>query len=544
MPLRYAEPAAEAYNFPLTIGHLLNAAKVGARKRQIIYRDSVRYSYADLVDRIGRLASVLTDLGLEEGMTVAVLDWDSHRYLEAYFAVPMTGAVLQTANIRLPAAQLSYTLQHAKAEIVLVHRDFFPLFEEIMPQLLHLKAVVAIMDGSDDPVPSYVAGEYEALSGEASSDYPFRDIDENAVATTFYTSGTTGDPKGVCFTHRQLVLHTLALSGPFGASSLGGTLRLGDVYMPLTPMFHVHAWGMPYVATMLGVTQIYPGRYEPEMICRLRAEHRISFSHCVPTVLRMVLTAAQAVGADLQGWRVTVGGAALTRSLYEDARAQGVTATVGYGMSEATVLTIARAPIDGHGDEELAQALTASGMAIPLVAMRIVDDEMRDVPFDGVTRGELVVRAPWLTPSYLGDQAASDRLWHDGWMHTQDVATIDADGQVRIRDRLKDVIKSGGEWIDTLQLEELVAIVPGVAAVSIIAVPDERWGERPLAVVQPAPGAQPTLAELNAPIDQAIGKGELTRYGKLDHFVLVDEFPKTSVGKIDKKLLRSIHANR
>lgn len=542
MPLRYAEPATEAYNFPLTIRHLLSAAMIGAGKHHIVYRDVVRHSYADLVDRIGRLASALTDLGMEEGMTVAVLDWDSHRYLEAYFAVPMTGAVLQTANIRLSAAQLSYTLQHAKAEIVLVHHDFFPLFEEVIPQLTHLKAVVAIMDGTGDPIPSYAAGEYEELSSRSSPDYPFEDVDENAVATTFYTSGTTGDPKGVYFTHRQLVLHTLALSGPFGASTLGGTLGLGDVYMPLTPMFHVHAWGMPYVATMLGVTQIYPGRYEPERICRLKAEHQVSYSHCVPTVLRMVLAAAQASGTNLEGWRVTVGGSALTRSLYEEARAQGVATSVGYGMSEATFLSVARAPLARHEDEELAQALTASGMPAPLVAMRLVDDEMRDVPFDGITRGELVVRAPWLTPCYVGDQAASDRLWHGGWMHTQDVATIGPDGQLRIRDRLKDVIKSGGEWIDTLQLEELVATAPGVAAVSVIAVPDERWGERPLAVVQPMPGAQPTLAELNAPIDRAISSGGIPRYGRLDRFVLTDELPKTSVGKIDKKQLRALHA--
>ena len=545
MSLRNAEAAAQAYDFPLTIRHLLNGAKVGGGGRHIIYRDEARYGYAELVGRIGRLASVLTDLGLEEGTTVAVLDWDSHRYLEAYFAVPMTGAVLQTANIRLPAAQLSYTLQHANAEIILVHRDFFPLFEEILPQLTHLKAVIAIMDGACDPIPDYAAGEYEELSSQASPNYPFQDVDENAVATTFYTSGTTGDPKGVLFTHRQLVLHTLALSGPFGASTLGGTLGLDDVYMPLTPMFHVHAWGMPYVATMLGVTQVYPGRYEPELICRLREEHRISYSHCVPTVLKMVLAAARTSAADLDGWRVTVGGSALTRSLYEEARAQGVSASVGYGMSEAApFLTVARAPVGGHDDEERAQSLTASGVAVPLVAMRLVDDEMRDVPFDGITRGELVVRAPWLTPCYVGDRTASDRLWHGGWMHTQDIATIAADGVVRIRDRLKDVIKSGGEWIDTLQLEDLVATVPGVAAVSIIAVPDERWGERPLAVVQPTLGAQPTLAELNAPIDQAIGKGDLTRYGRLDRVVLVDELPKTSVGKVDKKQLRAIHANR
>ena len=244
MPLRFADQTEEAYRFPLTIGHLLDAALVTSGAQEIVYRDQLRFTYRELRQRIGRLASLLTDFGAEEGMTIGVMDWDSHRYLEAYFAVPMMGAVLQTVNVRLSPAQVAYTLNHASAEIVLVHRDFFPLIDAILSSCPRVKVVVAIMDGADDALPVYAKGEYEALSAAASAAFPFRDFDENAVATTFYTTGTTGNPKGVCFTHRQLVLHTLACNAPFGNTDEPG-LGIDDVYMPLTPMFHVHAWGIP-----------------------------------------------------------------------------------------------------------------------------------------------------------------------------------------------------------------------------------------------------------------------------------------------------------
>src|SRR5579859_8183836 len=234
MPLRFADSAREAYHFPLTIGHLLDSALTSAADQEIVYRDQLRFTYRELRQRIGRLASLLTDLGAEEGMTIGVMDWDSHRYLEAYFGIPMMGAVLQTVNVRLSPAQVAYTLNHAGAEILLVHHDFFPLIDAILPSLPKVKAVVAIMDGTDGPLPAYAKGEYEVLSAAASPDFPFRDFDENAVATTFYTTGTTGNPKGVCFTHRQLVLHTLAANAPFGNTRYR-VLGIDEVYMPLTP---------------------------------------------------------------------------------------------------------------------------------------------------------------------------------------------------------------------------------------------------------------------------------------------------------------------
>jgi fatty-acyl-CoA synthase len=538
MPLRFAEPALDAYHFPLTVGRLLDTAMTTAPDEEIIYRDQFRTTYRGLKDRIGRLASLLAALGAEPGATVAVMDWDSHRYLEAYFAVPMMGAVLQTVNVRIPVAQIRYSLEHADAEVLIVHRDFFPIAEAILPSLPRIRAVIAIMDGDDGAIPVFAAGEYEALSAVASHDYPFEDFDENAIATTFYTSGTTGNPKGVCFTHRQLVLHTLAIKGPFGSSSVTVGFGAGDVYMPLTPMFHVHAWGVPYLATMLGIKQVYPGRYEPEMICRLRREHGVTYSHCVPTVLRMVLDASAAAGIELDGWKMVIGGSALSPALFEEARDRGMTVIAGYGMSE-TCPTISLAQHRSGGERATAADCTAAGVPVPLVSARVVNEAMEDLPHDGVTRGELVLRTPWLTPCYTGDAAGSADLWRGGWLHTQDIATIDAIGTIRIRDRIKDVIKTGGEWVDSILIEDLLASVEGVCEVSVIAVPDPRWGERPLALIVAEEGAALSLDRLNAPIEAVIASGEVSRYARLNHFEIVESLPRTSVGKIDKKTLRA-----
>ncbi|WP_313806557.1 long-chain-fatty-acid--CoA ligase [Sphingobium sp.] len=544
MPLRFAERASEAYHPPLIIRHLLETALITSAEQEIIYRDRHRYSYREFAGRIGRLASLLEQCGARQGMTIAMLDWDSHRYLEAYFAIPMMGAVLQTANVRMPVPQLAYTLQHAKAEILVVHRDFFPMIEEILPSLIGVKAVIAIMDGAEEALPSYACGEYELLSALASPDYPFQDFDENAVATTFYTTGTTGTPKGVCFTHRQIVLHTLATTGPFGGSDWTDGFGFGDVYMPMTPMFHVHAWGVPYMATLLGVKQVYPGRYEPEILCAMRDAHGVTYSHCVPTILQMIFQAADASGIDLGGWKITVGGSAMSKTLCAEARRRGMKVHAGYGMSEtAPTICITHARLDEQGDEEkLLETLTATGVPVPMVQARIVDEAMNPMPHDGMTRGELVLRAPWLTPCYTGDAAASEALWRGGWLHTQDVATIDERGYIRIRDRLKDVIKTGGEWIDSIQLEDLLGQAQGVAEAAVIAVPDAKWGERPLAVIVPEPEALPTLEVLNVPVAAAIAAGAITRYARLERFELVDRLPRTSVGKIDKKLLRERYA--
>ncbi|KXU32695.1 long-chain fatty acid--CoA ligase [Sphingobium sp. 22B] len=540
MPLRFPEPTPETDHYPLTIGRMLDAALVIASDQEIVYRDQVRMTYRDLRVRIGRLASALTALGADQGTTVAVMDWDSHRYLECYYAIPMMGAVLQTVNVRMSTAQLEYSMRQSGAEILLCHRDFYPLAAAVLPSLPGIRAVIAIDDGVGDPLPPYAAGEYEALLEKADPDFPFVDFDENALATTFHTTGTTGDPKGVCFTHRQLVLLTLTAKGGFGTT---GAIGLGcdDVYMPLTPMFHVHAWSMPYQATLLGLKQVYPGRYDPTLICRLRETEGVSYSHGVPTILQMVLTAAEATGTDLSGWTMTIGGSALTRALLLQAQQMGMLVHAGYGMSETgpSITVARRRPRIVESEEAAAESLTLAGVPLPLVTVRIVDEDMRQLPHDGVSRGELVVRAPWLTPCYMGNEAASAALWRGGWLHTQDVATIDAEGRVAIVDRLKDVIKTGGEWVSSLDLEDIVADVQGVAEVAVIGLPDARWGERPVALVVPRPGEQPTLESVNIRIEAAVASGVISRYARLDRLEIVAELPRTSVGKVDKKLLRA-----
>lgn len=538
MPLRFAEPAREAYRFPLTIGHLLDSVIMTSGSREIVYRNQVRLTYRQLRERIGRLASMLNGLGVREGTTVAVMDWDSHRYLEAYFAVPMMGAVLLTVNIRLAPAQIAFTLAHAEAEVLLVHRDFLPVADAILARLPGIKAVVVIADGEETTLPTYAMGELEGQLAAASPEYQFHDFDENAIATTFYTTGTTGDPRGVCFSHRQIVLLTLMAKAPFGTSGETG-LGYGDVYMPLTPMFHVHAWGVPYIATVLGLKQVYPGRYDPDMILELRRREGVTYSHCVPTILRMVLDGATRCGADLTGWKMTIGGSALTPALCAEGRSRGMSLASGYGMSETgPTIAIARRR-DGDCDEATRIAsLTVSGVPVPLVSARIVDDNMRDLPADGRTQGELVLRAPWLTPCYTGSREASDALWRGGWLHTQDIATIDPDGTIIIRDRIKDVIKTGGEWLSSLTLERLVAGVEGVDDVAVIGVPHKLWGERPIAVIRWHRDEPPSLSAINAPISAAVARGELSRFALLDRIEVLEAFPKTSVGKIDKKSLR------
>lgn len=540
MPLRFMQPNPEFYDYPLTIGHLLDAAKASSADQEIVYRDQIRFGYSELRKRIGRLASALAGLGAVEGMTIAVLDWDSHRYLEAYFAIPMMGAVLQTVNIRLAPQQIAYTLANAEAEILLVHRDFLPLVESLLPQLARVQRVVVLRDGMDIPLPPFADGEYEVLSAAADPDYPFRDFDENAVATTFHTSGTTGNPKAVCFTHRQIVLHALANKAPFGITRARG-FGVEDVYMPITPMFHVHAWGMPYIATLLGVKQVYPGRYDVDTLLSLRAREQVSFSHCVPTILKMLLDRAMERGQSLKGWMMLVGGSALSETLFKAAREQGVYVIAGYGMSETGPrITLTRPRRDCDGSESsLAEALTTIGVPAPLVSVRVVDPTMNDVPCNGATPGELVVRAPWLTPGYVGDHEGSAALWRGGWLHTQDIATIDEQGFLKICDRMKDVIKTGGEWISSVALENLIVALPEVAEVSVVGVPDAKWGERPVAVVVPAPGTHVTLATINNAIEAAIARGELSRYTLIDRLEVIDALPRTSVGKIDKKLLRT-----
>lgn len=539
--LKFADDTPERYDFRLLIGHFLDAALQTAGEEQIVYRDLKSFTYRQFRARIGKLASLLQDRGVTQGTTVAMLDWDSHRYLESYFAVPMMGAVLHTVNVRVPKEDIFYSLRASGAEIALINSDFNELTAEIRANCHQIKEIIAISDDPVRPLRNDACGEYEDLLEGFPDTFAFEEFDENALATTFFTSGTTGRPKQVSFSHRQIVLLALSLSG-YGATRHRAFGR-DDVYMPLTPMFHVHAWCFPYVATMLGTKQIYPGRYEPAMICQLRREHRVTFSHCVPTVLRMLIDGARDSGTDLADWAVVTGGAPLSIALFEEARSMGMHVAGGFGMSETgPVTTLARRPRRAEaGLPGESTDLTKAGTPISLVSLEIFDKDLRPLPHDGVTRGELVIRSPWVTSGYVGDREASEALWRGGWLHTQDIATIDPSGQVTIRDREKDIIKTGGEWISSVELESLISTIDGVHEVAVIGVYDARWGERPLAAVVLQEG-ELTLEAINAPIRHAIGQQKLSRYALVDRVEFLDALPRTGVGKIDKKVLRAAYS--
>lgn len=482
-----------AYSSPLLINSILEAGVRSAPDQEIVYAGKLRMTYRDLGERVRRLASALTDLGVKPGDTVAVMDWDSHRYLECFFAIPMMGAVLHTVNVRLSPEQILYTINHAKDDVILVNREFLPILDAIKDRIEPVKKYVLLDDG-DGPQDSKieVAGEYESLLKAASSDFTFPDLDENTRATTFYTTGTTGLPKGVYFSHRQLVLHTYAGRAALGGSG-HGKFNASDIYMPITPMFHVHAWGIPYMATMMGVKQVYPGRYEPATLLKLLVTEKVTFSHCVPTIIQMLLGAEAAKSVDLKGWKVIIGGSALPAALARGALERGIDIYTGYGMSETCpLMTLALLPpeLEKADLDTQVQYRTMTGRPVPMVQIRIVDENMNDVPHDGKSQGEVVARAPWLTQGYLHDKDNSENLWHGGWLHTGDIATMSADGWLKIADRIKDVIKTGGEWVSSIDLEGLVLQHPGVAECAVIGVPDDKWGERPLALVVKKPGAE------------------------------------------------------
>jgi fatty-acyl-CoA synthase len=537
-------PTPSGRGHALLIHRLLDEGVARASEQEIVYADR-RLTYRQLRERVARLGSALAALGVRPGNTVAVMDWDTHRYLECFFAVPMMGAVLHTVNVRLAPEQILHTINHAEDDVILVNGEFLPVLGQIWDRIEPGKKLVLLDDAGKAPPPGLpFAGEYEALLASADLSHPFPEVAEDTRATTFYTTGTTGLPKGVSYSHRQLVLHTLALRGAVAGSS-HGRFGEGDVYMPITPMFHVHAWGLPYLATALGVKQVYPGRYAPDVLLELLRRERVTFSHCVPTILQMLLASAAAKGLRLDGWKVIIGGAALPQALARQALGLGIDVFTGYGMSETCpVLTLAHlAPgMEAWPADRQAEVRARTGRPIPLVQLRIVDLDMRDVPHDGRTQGELVVRAPWLTCGYLKDPEASERLWAGGWLHTGDIAVIDADGYVRITDRLKDVIKTGGEWISSLALEDLILGHPGVAEVAVIGVPDPKWTERPLAIVVPRPGQQVDEASVRARLQAHVAKGMLPAYAVPGQILFAGALPRTSVGKLDKKALRGQYA--
>ena len=548
MPVRIIPPTPSAYTYPLLIKHLLHSPMIRAPDQEIVYRDLRRRTYREFRERMGRLASGLTQIGVDQGDVVAILEWDSDRYHECYFAIPMMGAVMQTVNVSLVPEDIAYTIIDSGAETVLFNADFLPLIEKLAPHLKAVKNYVLMHDRPEPPKTNFsVKAEYEALLSVGSPYFPFPDFDENAVATIFHTTGTTGRPKGVYFSHRQMVLHTLAGLVEYGLPPGHGRFHRDDVYMPMTPMFHVHAWGCPYTATLSGAKLVFPGRYTPEIFVKIIDKEKVTFTHCVPTLLQMLLTAPGVDRIDLSHLKMVVGGSALPPALARAAMARGIDVFSGYGQSEFGP--------DAHRGPHQVQACpgrfrgripyrTSAGIAAPMVDLRVVDEKMAEVPHDGEAVGEIVVRAPWLTTGYLNNPEASELLWGGGYLHTGDVASIDHDGYLRIADRLKDIVKSGGEWISSIQLENIIMEKPGVKRAAVIPIKDVKWGERPLALVVLHPDHVGNMCadDIRLHVASYVERGLISKIAIPENVTFVPELPLTSVGKIDKKQLRVAYA--
>ena len=540
--------AGESYNYQLLIKHLLHTPLSLAPNQEIIYRDKVRLTYRQVNERIHRLADGLAKMGVKKGDAVCVFDYDSHRYLECFFAIPMMGAVLHTQNWRLSPDQILYTMNHAEDKVVIINSEFLPILEAIKDQLKTVKKFILIDESGTNPQSKVPFDfEYEKLLSSSATQYDFPEFDENTVASTFYTTGTTGLPKGVYFSHRQIVLHTQAMAISTSAYSSIGRFHSDDVYMPLTPMFHVHAWGLPYLATLLGVKQVYPGKYEPPILLKLILTEKVTFSHCVPTIIQMLVSSPVVKNLDLSKWKVVIGGARLPKGLAQAATQLGIQIFAGYGMSETCpLISLANLKPEmlGWDKEKQIDKLIATGLAVPLVYAKIVDPAGKDLPNDGETTGELVLRAPWLTAGYSKEPERSKDLWVDGWLHTGDVAFIDKDGYIQITDRIKDVIKTGGEWVSSLELENLASQHEAVLEAAAIGVPDPRWGERPVLIITLRPEFKGKVStdDLQKYMNDCAAKGKIPKYGVPDKYLFVDEIPKTSVGKINKVQLRKSYS--
>ncbi len=545
MATKLIDRTPSAYEYPLLLKHILKTPLAHAPRQEIVYANVKRYDYVTLNKRIGQLANVLENMGVKAGDTVGVMDWDSHRYLECLFAIPMMGAIIHTVNVRLSPEQILYTINHAEEDALLVHSDFLPLVEKLRGAMNTVKSVIVLTDHGPAPETSFeVAGEYETLLEKSPAGYDFPDFNENSKATTFYTTGTTGAPKGVYFSHRQLVLHTLMLAASAAQASQGG-ISSKDVYMPLTPMFHVHAWGMPYVASLLGLKQVYPGRYIPETILGLIAKEGVTLSHSVPTILQMLLGSPASAAVDFSRFKINIGGSALPRGLCKAAMQLGINIIAGYGMPETCpVLTLAnlKPHMTKWNAEEQMDIRCRTGLPVPLVDLRVVDLDGRELPHDGASVGEVVVRSPWLTQGYLKDPDGSENLWAGGYMRTGDAGFIDEEGYLQLTDRLKDVIKSGGEWISSLLIEDTLSQHQAVSEAAVVGVPDEKWGERPYAIVTIKEEHRGKLSEkdLKAFFQGFVDRGVISKWGIPDHIVIVESIPKTSVGKMDKKEIRKM----
>ena len=530
------------YNYPLLIKQLLISPLSSNPEQEIVDNENQRYDYKRLNTNIHTLANALREIGIKKGDTIGVMAWDTIRYLEFFFAIPMMGAILHTINIRLSEQQILYTINHADDDVLIVHHDFIKVINRVKKNFSRPIKIILLNSNENNLNDSYTY-LYEHFIKNKKSKFKFEDFNENTTATKFYTTGTTGDPKGVSYSHRQLIIHTLGFIAGSSVSNFSHRFHNEDVYMPLTPMFHVHGWGFPYMATLLGVKQVYPGRYEPKKLLDLIIQEKVTFSHCVPTILQMLLNENKKIKYDLSKLKLIIGGSAMSKNLAEEARNHGINVVSAYGMSETCpFLTIAQIPSEARksSQKELIKMRTKTGKPGPLVDLRVVDENYKDVVRDNKSTGEIIARAPWLTNGYIKDKQASKELWKGGYLHTGDVGYIDDTGSLIITDRIKDIIKSGGEWISSLQIEDIVSKCKGVKEVAAIGIKDVKWGERPIIIVAKivTENAEDINKRIRERISNEIKKGALSKWAMPDKIEYVKEIEKTSVGKINKKLLR------
>ena len=523
-------------DFDINIQHILRRMATVTHKGEVATLreggEITHASYGEVARRAGKLANALKGLGIGEGDRVATFAWNSQEHLEAYFAVPCMGAILHTLNIRLFAEQITYIVNHAEDRIIIVDDSLVPLIEPLASTFDTVEHWIVIGPGeSDPPAPLPNVLRYHDLVDPAPEEFDWPRIDGAAAALLCYTSGTTGNPKGVLYGHRSTVLHAMAATT---ADSLN--LTSVDRVVEIVPMFHACAWGMPFVCGLTGATQVMPSRFlQAEPLIDLIEREKVTYAGAVPTiwmdVLRKVPQGSHALDT-LK--RVICGGSAVSRGLMESFETRfDLNFKQGYGMTETSPLVATTQTPVGLEGEEMWAYKVKTGRVSPLVEIRIVDDEGKELPWDGETSGELEFRGPWIASAYYGHPDDEHEKFHDGWLRSGDMASIDPEGYIQITDRAKDVIKSGGEWISSVDLENALMAHPQVVEAAVIAKPDERWAERPLACVVVDEGATVSAQALKEYLAEKVAKWWLP-----EDYAFIAEVPKTSVGKFDKKVLR------